>query len=64
MDDHGSSGALECMEAKPEPKHDEVKYQTIMWNRDILQYIVLDKAIKYGDVGLMEACLVKLKICC
>jgi hypothetical protein len=25
-----------------------------MWNRDILQYIVLDHAIKYGDVGVME----------
>ena len=29
-------------------------------HRDILQYIVLDKAIKYGDVGLMEACLPQL----
>ena len=60
VDEHGSSAALEHMEAKPEPEQDEVKYQTIMWNRDILLYIVLDKAVKYGDVGLMEACLPQL----
>jgi len=25
-----------------------------MWNCDILQYIVLDQAIKNGNVGIME----------
>ncbi|KIL55562.1 hypothetical protein M378DRAFT_113742 [Amanita muscaria Koide BX008] len=49
-----SSSALERMDAKPENQRDEVQRQTIMWNRDILQYIVLDQAVKNGDVGLME----------
>ena len=31
-----------------------------MWNHDILQYIVLDQAIKHGDVGLMEDMLPQL----
>ncbi|KAF7312766.1 hypothetical protein MIND_00291700 [Mycena indigotica] len=36
---------------------DEGLRQTIMYNRDALQYIVLDEAIKNGDVGMMEALL-------
>lgn len=31
-----------------------IKQQTIMWNCDVLQYIVLNNAIKQGDIGLME----------
>ena len=54
VEDHGSSSALNCMDAKPENQRDEVKWQTIMWNRDVLQYIVLHQATKHGDVGLME----------
>ncbi|TFY59955.1 hypothetical protein EVJ58_g5445 [Rhodofomes roseus] len=33
---------------------DEVRRQQIMFNRDVLLYIVLDLAIKHGDIGLME----------
>ncbi|RDB26990.1 hypothetical protein Hypma_005135 [Hypsizygus marmoreus] len=51
---HASNEALSTMAAQGEDQQDEVKQQTIMWNRDILHYIVLDQAIKNGDVGLME----------
>jgi hypothetical protein len=51
---HASSEALDDMNEKPSSQQDEVKYQTIMFNRDALQYVVLDHAIKHGDVGLME----------
>ena len=54
VDEHASSGALDQMDALPLDKQDEVKRQTILWNRDVLHYIVLDQAIKQGDVGLME----------
>lgn len=54
VEEHASSTALEHMDAKPENERDEVVRQTIMWNRDILQYIVLDQAVRLGDVGLME----------
>ena len=28
-----------------------------MWNKDVLRYLDLDEAIKYGDVGRMEQAL-------
>ena len=52
--EHASSQALDDMDAKPSKKHDQQKRQIIQWNRDVLQYIVLDQAIRHGDVGLME----------
>lgn len=51
---HASSQALDDIDAKPIEKRDQQKRQVIQWNRDILQYIVLDQAIRHGDVGLME----------
>lgn len=32
----------------------------IMWNHNVLHYIVLDEAIQYDDVGLMEDMLLHL----
>ena len=54
VENHGSSSGLNHMDVKPENQRDEVKWQTIMWNCNILQYIVLHQAIKHGDIGLME----------
>ena len=54
VEEHASSLALNHMDSRPENQQDQVKHQTIMWNCDILQYIVLDQAIKHGDVSLME----------
>ncbi|KAK0479278.1 hypothetical protein IW261DRAFT_1626799, partial [Armillaria novae-zelandiae] len=55
---HGSSDALNTFDEHGQK--DECKRQTIMWNRDVLQYITLDDAIKHGDVGIMEAMLPQL----
>ncbi len=55
---HGSSDALNTFDERGQV--DECKRQTIMWNRDVLQYIILDDAIKHGDVGMMEAMLPQL----
>lgn len=52
-----SSEALDKMDSKPKQQQDRELHQIIMWNRDILQYIVLDTAIRNGDVGLMEIML-------
>ncbi|KAF8226427.1 hypothetical protein L208DRAFT_1425069 [Tricholoma matsutake] len=54
VEDCASSSALEHIDARPENQQDEVHHQTIMWNHNILQYIVLDQAVKHSDVGLME----------
>ncbi|PPR03061.1 hypothetical protein CVT26_004559 [Gymnopilus dilepis] len=49
-----SSEALTELEALPEPNQDESLHQIVMWNRDVLHYIILERAIRLGDVGLME----------
>ena len=54
IDEHASSNAVNRMDVLPVDRQDEVQWQTILWNRDVLHYIVLDHAIKQGDVGLME----------
>ncbi|KAG6819455.1 hypothetical protein H0H93_011665 [Arthromyces matolae] len=53
---HASTEALDDMDQavqNGEPL-DAQKRQLIMWNRDVLHYIVLAGAIRHGDVGLME----------
>ena len=55
-----SSMALKHIDAKPENQQDEAKHKTIMCNWDILQYIILDEAVKHGDIGLMEDSLLHL----
>ncbi|PPR00408.1 hypothetical protein CVT26_009693 [Gymnopilus dilepis] len=57
VEKRASSNALEYLHAKREEQRDQQLQQVIMWNRDILQYIVLDQAIRHGDVGLVEASL-------
>jgi hypothetical protein len=52
-----STEALDDMDRKPEGQRDEQLRQIMMWNRDVLQYIVLDQEIHSGDVGLMEEML-------
>ena len=54
VEQHASSKAMEIIDNMPNEKHDQQKHQVIQWNRDVLQYIVLDQAIHHGDVGLME----------
>ena len=62
--EHASSQALDEMDAKPNKKCDQQKRQIIQWNRDVLQYIVLDQAIRHGDVGMMEDMLPHLDTFC
>ncbi|CAA7271577.1 unnamed protein product [Cyclocybe aegerita] len=57
VDERASSEAMDKMNARPANQQDEELKQIIMWNRDVLQYIVLEQAMKTGDVGLMEAML-------
>ena len=54
VNEHASSEAMEAIDAQPEDEQDKVKRQTILWTRDVLHYIVLDNAIKHGNVGIME----------
>lgn len=55
--DFASTHALNQMYHKTEKEKDAVLTQAIMWNWDILDYIVLDNVIKNGDVGCIRALL-------
>ncbi|KAI0744525.1 hypothetical protein C8Q76DRAFT_804787 [Earliella scabrosa] len=54
VDEYASNEAVEDLEEKPEGQSDDVMRQAVMWNRDVLYYLVLQRAMKTGDVGLME----------
>ena len=54
VDEYTSNEAVENLEEKPEGQNDDVMKQAIMWNRDVLYYLVLQRAMKTGDVGLIE----------
>jgi hypothetical protein len=58
--DRASSNAMDEINAHLEDQRDDIFYQTIMFNRDVLQYIILDQGIKHGDVGVMEDFLLHL----
>lgn len=52
--EHASRSALIAMDQKPTEMRDEHKRQLILWNLDVLPYIVLRRAIRTGNVGIME----------
>ncbi|KAK7023628.1 hypothetical protein VNI00_016590 [Paramarasmius palmivorus] len=54
---HATSLAIDKMKGLPKEKQDEVKQQHTMFLRDILPYLLLRRAIKSGDVGMLEKLL-------
>ena len=57
MQRHASTEALNTVEARDEIDKsavDDVEREVIMFSRDVLQYIVLDEAVKHGRIGVME----------
>jgi hypothetical protein len=60
LEQRASSQAIDKMDARPKEQQDDEMRQIIMWNRDILQYVILGQAIQSGDIGLMEDMLVTL----
>ncbi|KAH9918160.1 uncharacterized protein B0H18DRAFT_883006 [Fomitopsis serialis] len=56
VDEHASFRAVKHLRAAGVSR-DEVKEQACMFNHDVLQYLVLERAIKHGDVGMMEGML-------
>ncbi|KAJ8481719.1 hypothetical protein ONZ51_g5810 [Trametes cubensis] len=51
---HASNDAIEDLEECMDGQHDDLLRQATMWNRDALYYLLLDGAMRQGDVGLME----------
>ncbi|KLO06460.1 hypothetical protein SCHPADRAFT_805408, partial [Schizopora paradoxa] len=56
--EHASTLALDKMALSG--NCDDIRHQAVMWNRDGLHYVTLRKAVKEGDVGIMEAMLPRL----
>jgi hypothetical protein len=55
-----SSRAIHEHDRRPEAEQDQIFRQTIHFNRDLLDYLIIDSAIKTGDVGLIEALIPQL----
>lgn len=63
LEQHASNAALDRHDRRPEEQQDQAYRQLILWNRDVLQYIILNHAIKEGDIGLIELMLPHLYVC-
>jgi hypothetical protein len=59
IDKYASTHALQEWHEQ-EDKKDDVFTQAVIWNRDILDYLLLDEAIKTGDVGCIQDLLPRL----
>jgi hypothetical protein len=55
-----SARALQALDDKPTNERDDVLTQSVQWNKDILDYLILDEAMKIGDVGCMKDLLPRL----
>ena len=55
-----STAALRAKARKPPTEKDELQEQVILLNRDLLEYLELDDAIKHGHVSRMEDLLPSL----
>ena len=49
-----STSAMQKLSCEPDDRQDNLLYQAIQWNRDILDYIDFNEAMSEGDVGRME----------
>ena len=55
-----SMAALEESRRQPPPQRDELQEQVVQFNRDLLEYLELDDAIKQGHISRMEDMLPSL----
>ncbi|KXN83941.1 hypothetical protein AN958_00792 [Leucoagaricus sp. SymC.cos] len=60
VETRASTEALDEMHKLDTNQQDEQLEQIIQWNQNVLEYIGLDIAMKYGDIGYMEDMLVPL----
>lgn len=60
VDEYGSTASVQGLSKLPPVEKDDIRTQDAQWNRDLLDYITLDRAIRSGDVGLMELLLPRL----
>ncbi|KLO05451.1 hypothetical protein SCHPADRAFT_839364 [Schizopora paradoxa] len=54
LNEYASSAAINSIDKLPGDEQDHIKRQMLMWNRDAINFVILDRAIREGDVGIME----------
>ncbi len=59
-EEYASTGSLDKLRALPITKQDDIFIQAVQFNRDILDFVDFDNAMKVGDVGRMEDLLPRL----
>lgn len=59
-DEFASTSAVVELKSEEEDSQDQLLKQMVQFNRDLLEYLELDTAIKVGDVGRMEDMLPRL----
>jgi hypothetical protein len=57
---YASMGAVVALEDTTDNQRDDLLRNSVMFNRDILDYMILDEAISSGDTGTMEDFLPRL----
>jgi hypothetical protein len=60
VEKYASVAALDELDAKPSDSQDDVFAYSVLLNRDLLDYLILDDAIKTGDITTMEDILPRI----
>ncbi|KAJ3557664.1 hypothetical protein NM688_g1349 [Phlebia brevispora] len=60
LDDYASTEALDEQRSHPRDSQDDIFIQAILFNRDILDFLNLDDAVRTGDVGRIKDLLPSL----
>lgn len=60
LDEYASTEALNKLRSMPPAERDEELERSVQFCRDLLDYLILDDAMKTGDVGRMELLLPRL----
>jgi hypothetical protein len=57
---YASTAALDELNSKPSKEQDDVFAHAVLLNRDLLDYLMLDDAIKTGDITTMQDLLPRI----
>jgi hypothetical protein len=52
--EYASSTGILGLEEKPDKECDDVLTQAVLWNKDILDYLILDDTLKTGDIACIQ----------
>ena len=57
---YASSAGLMELKEKPDQERDDVLNQAVIWNKDILDYLILDDALRTGDIACVKDLLPRI----